>query len=187
MNRKTYIDHGVKWGIIMGLIIAVIRNSVWLIDSDSAMGDSATGKVIWWVSILVFIGLVVYIGIKARAITGYITANNAFMALFMAVLVHGVVNVAISSTLIYMNKDKVESKIAERREEMITKWEESGMSDEKVEESIGWFDKFSNPLLATLLAFVAGLAINTIIALIIAQIIKRPPPPVIIPTEAETT
>ena len=186
MNRKTYIDHGVKWGIIMGLTIAVIRNSIWLIDSDAAMGDSIFGKIIWWASILIFLTFIVYIGIKARAITGYITANNAFMALFMAVLVHGVVNLAISTTLIYVNKDKVETKIAERREEMIIKWEESGMSDEKIEDSLVWFDKFSNPMLATIIAFAAGLAINTIIALIIAQIVKRPPPPAIAP-DVETT
>lgn len=186
MNRKTYIDHGVKWGIIMGLVLAVIKNAVWFIDSDAAMGESIFGKIIWWSSILIFIAFVVYIGTKARAITGYITANNAFMALFMAVLVHGVLNFAVSTTLIYLNRDTVESKMAERREEMIIKWEEQGMSDEKIEQSLVWFDKFSNPMLATLFVFVGGLAINTIIALIIAHIIKRPPPPAIAP-EAETT
>jgi hypothetical protein len=183
-SNKKYIDFGIKWGLIMGGTIAVIRNIIWVFDKDAAMGGGS--NIIWWISLIAFIIFLSVIGIKARSLTGFITFKQGFTALFFAILVHGILNFAVSETLTLMNEDEITEKINEKREEMIEKWEESGMSDEQIETSLGWFDRFSNPSKALIFYFIAGLIINTLIALIIAAIIKRTPPQEI-PQEPETT
>ncbi len=184
-SNKTYIEHGIKWGLLMGTLIAIIRNIIWLFDKEAAM-DGGSG-LIWWLSIIIFVVFLSFIGLQARKITGYITFKQGFLALLFAILVHGVLNFAVSETITLANEEAIVEKIDEKREEVIEQWEESEMTDEQIETALSWFNMFSNPSKMLLIYFLASLVGNTIIALIVAAIIKRDKPETIVETEVETT
>lgn len=183
-SNKKYIQHGIKWGLIMGGIIAIIRNSIWLFDKEAAM--SGGSKIIWWISLVIFVVSLSFIGLQARKIAGYITFKQGFLTLFLAILVHGIVNFAVSESITLANETAIVEKVEEKREEMIEKWEEDGMTDEQIETALSWFNMFSNPSKALMIFFLGGLMMNTLIVLIIAAIIKVNPP-LTVELEPETT
>ena len=81
-NNKAYMDLGVKWGLIIGLVSCVIHFTLAYIDMRTALSVGT------WIGLAISITLLVIQGLKARKITGNgLPYNSAFTTLFFAILV----------------------------------------------------------------------------------------------------
>lgn len=176
MDNKKLTEHGVKWGIILGLVVSLIRIAPWFISPEAALDTGGKSSITWWIGLAVFIGLLSFIGIKARGFSGFITSKQAFRVLFAAVLVHGIICFVADTAVFVINKEKIDLKMSEVREETYSKMEEKGMTDEEIEQSMKWFDMFKPGMTLMVVGFILRLGVNVLIALIIAQIVKRNPP-----------
>ncbi len=176
MDNKKLTEHGVKWGIILGLVVSLIRIAPWFISPEAALDTGGKSSITWWLGLAIFIGLLSFIGIKARGFSGFITSKQAFRALFAAVLVHGIICFVADTAVFVINREKIDLKMAEVREETYSKMEDKGMTDEQIEQSMKWFDMFKPGMTLMVVGFILRLGVNILIALIIAQIVKRNPP-----------
>lgn len=176
MDNKKLTEHGIKWGIILGLVVSLIRIAPWFISPEAALDTGGKSSITWWIGLATFIGLLSFIAIKARGFSGYITSKQAFRTLFAAVLVHGIICFVADTAVFVINKEKIDLKMAEVREETYTKMEDKGMTDEQIEQSMRWFDMFKPGMTLMVVGFILRLGVNVLIALIIAQIVKRNPP-----------
>lgn len=182
---KAYKDLALKWGIIMAIILVAIRNSVWIINPDTAFEQSKS-SMLTVISLIIFLVFLAYIGFQARKQTGFITSKLAFRTLAISILAYAIIGFAVDAAMFAMNKEKIEQKMEELKEETYTKMEERGMTDEQIEQSMKWFDMFKPSVLFIFLVSLVKLGFNMLIALIMAQIVKRNPPEEI-EVEPETT
>ncbi len=176
MDNKKLTEHGIKWGIILGLVVSLIRITPWFISPEAALDTGGKSSITWWLGLAVFIGLLSFVAVKARSFSGYITSKQAFRVLFAAVLVHGILSFVVDTTVFVINKEKIDLKMTEVREETYSKMEEKGMTDEQIEQSMKWFDMFKPGMTLMVVGFFFRFGVNVLIALIIAQIVKRNPP-----------
>jgi hypothetical protein len=185
-SNKQYIDHGIKWGLIMGLALGVFTNIISIVNFDLMLNPFVSYSIVI-INFVVFLLLLRMIGKTARAFTGFITVNQAFTTMLVAVLVH----VATTSVIYYgveaLTKEKKEARMIEIKKKMVDDMEAKGMDDEQIEKSMAMMDKFTGASSTMMiLGFVLRLIIDLAIAYIIASMIKRLPPVDSI-QEAETT
>ena len=175
ISKKVYQDIGVKWGLIIGLGMGIFTN-LFSVINPGLLFNPIFSLSILVINFAAFIILLVMVGKNARAITGSITVNQAFITLFITVLVH----VAVTSFLYYgtelVMKEKKEAKMIELKQKMIDDMEEKGIDDEQIEKSIAMMDKFSDksPLMIVL-GVLLRLLVDLAIAYIVASSIKRAP------------
>lgn len=94
-EKKTAIQHALKWGLVVGVIGAIITLLLYVAGPEM--------MVKWWVGLLslaVFIGLVIYGGISYRKeIGGYMDFGPAFMHGFVTLAIAGIVGTIINLLL----------------------------------------------------------------------------------------
>jgi hypothetical protein len=94
-EKKSPIQHALKWGLIVGVIGAILTLLLYV------MGPEYMVK--WWVgliSLALFIGLVIYGGITYRnEIGGYMDFGPAFMHGFITLAIAGIVGTIFNLVL----------------------------------------------------------------------------------------
>ena len=176
MDNKKLTEHGVKWGVILGFAVSLIRISPWFINPETALDTEGKSNIVFWLGLAVFIGLLSYIGLKTRRFSEFITYKQALRALFVTILVHGIISFVVDVTVFIVNKDKIDFKVIEAKEEAYSKLEERGMTDEQIEQSMKWFDLFTPSIPFMIAGFFLRLGVNSLFAMLIAKIVKRNPP-----------
>jgi hypothetical protein len=185
-NNKPYIDFGIKWGLIIGLILAVFTNILWFVNIDW-MFNPIISSSIALINLVVFILLLVMVGKKARALTNYITVKQAFTTLLTVVLVHIAISAVFSYGIDAVTKEAKEAKLIEMKQKMVDDLEAKGVDEEQIEKSVAMMDKFSGKSsFMLILGVLLRTVIDIVIAYIIASTIKRLPPAEAV-QETETT
>lgn len=96
--KKTPLLAGVRWGVVLGVISAIITLLIYVINPALMIK--------WWFGLgmlVVFLGLVVYGGISYRKdIGGYIDFGPAYLHGLMALIISGLIGTLMNMLLYYV-------------------------------------------------------------------------------------
>ncbi|HVW95094.1 MAG TPA: DUF4199 domain-containing protein [Mucilaginibacter sp.] len=177
----------VKHGLLIGVVAIVLNAALFVIDP--VMQFTA-----WWLSILILIiiiVLLVLLGIDVRKkIGGYWTFGEAFKSLFIMGVILSVMTIVYNFVIFkYVDPQLPEKANAALLESLTTRLSNANLSQDQIDQYTktfqnGEFIAKIRPTLANeLKAFVTGLIMHIIIALIIAACIKKKAPVTLIETD----
>ena len=171
-EQKTPIQHALKFGLILGMVGAIITLLLYVIDPTLMVN-------IWMLLLLlVFMGLVIYGGISYRnEIGGYIDFGPAYIHGFTVFVVMGIIGL-VMNLLMYNVVDPslgdtlTEASIEQTRGMM----ENFGASEDAIDEALEKVEvdtaaSFTN--FGLIKSFLISIIIYAVLALITALIVRR--------------
>ena len=182
-NDSTFYDPstissrqiGTRYGLFWALAAIVLGLVAYMLGWSNPQNANVVGGLITGViSFGIGIAMIVLPIQKARnELGGYITFGKAFSTGFWSVLIY--VLISTVWTLLFMTLIAPEI-MEQTTTAMVEQWEEQGLSEDQIE-SMSWMTNlFSNPISLAIFGAVSGLAMWTIIDLIIAAVLKKDPP-----------
>ncbi len=173
MHKETNVSHGLRWGIIIGVVYCLF---LFLRYSQGEKNPMMFG--LWtFIGFTVVLVLLLISGLKRKKeLDGYIELRDAFQTMFMAVLGFEFLYMAFNFLYLkFINPDFFQNfKIA-----MENFLEQNKVSDEQIRERLESFDKDASKnmnLGGSFSTFAFSIMISGVFALLFALIIKRKRP-----------
>lgn len=167
--------YGLIWGLV-GILISLVSN---LMGWDNPVEPNIVMSIVLsLVSLGVTVGFLVTAIKKHRDqnLGGFITLGQGFKVGFFTTLIYGLIASVFTFILLsFINPDM----LAGVQELQIEQLEESGLSDEEIEQSMFFVNLFTGPTGMTILTFIGSLIWGAILSLIIGAVMKKDPPPAV--------
>lgn len=173
-NEVQVLPVALKWGAIGGLLsivwsqVSLMTGMTTFVPDEQAAGMSALSSVVGFAIVIVAVVMAVK-EIKAQQ-GGYISFGKAFGGGYLASIV--IALFAALYLMVYFNvidPDALSFIQDSARDGM----EDSGLSDEQIDEQMGMMETFTSPMAITLMGFFGSAIIYAIISLIIAAVMKK--------------
>ncbi|HEX2535967.1 MAG TPA: DUF4199 domain-containing protein [Chitinophagaceae bacterium] len=174
MEKETNISHGLRWGIIIGVVYCLIL----VIRYAASGGNPILFGVYTAIGYVIILILLLVSGFQRRKkLGGYIEIKDAFQAMFVAVLIFELFYSIFNFIYLnYINPDF----FSNMRSAMELAMEDANMPQSDIDNALSQFDKNqknSNGLGAQLSGYLISVVISGVIALIFALIVKKKPNP----------
>jgi hypothetical protein len=170
MDKKKNIEHGLKWGIIIGLVYCLVMFLRY------SLGDSnpLLFGVMTIIGYLVVLILLLTCGFARRKqLGGNIDLKGAFQTMFIAVLGFEFINMAFNFIYLkYINPNFFQT-MKDSMEELMIK---SNVSQDKIDQALNQIDTQASKNISlgtSFLSFAFSIVISGIFALIFALVVKR--------------
>ncbi len=163
-----------KYGIISAVAGTCITLLIYVLGWDK----SPSGRYLGWLSFPVTIVLMVMCVKECRhtLYEGFISFGQAFKNLFLMILISSV----LAALFMYVYTAFINPSLIDYiLEQQALSLEERGMDQSQIDKAMAISEKFVTPLWMSVWSFVIGLLILTIIALILAAVMKKENPEVI--------
>lgn len=160
-----------KFGLISGIVGIFITLLVYIMGLDK----SPSGQYIGWINIPVTIILMVMCIKECRETlyNGFISFGQAFKNLFLMMLVSSV----ISGIFMFFYVSVINPSLIDYiKEQQILEMEKKGMEQAAIDQAMSFSEKFISPGMVTFWTIAGGLLLGSLIALIIAAIMKKNDP-----------
>jgi ACR3 family arsenite efflux pump ArsB len=160
-----------KFGLISGIAGIFITLLVYIMGLDK----SPSGQYIGWINIPVTIILMVMCIKECRETlyNGFISFGQAFKNLFLMMLVSSV----ISGIFMFFYVSVINPSLIDYiKEQQILEMEKKGMEQAAIDQAMSFSEKFISPGMVTFWTIAGGLLLGSLIALIIAAIMKKNDP-----------
>ena len=163
-----------KWGLIFGLVsvvwaqISLMLGLTSFDQTETNVGTSALSSVIGFA--IVVVAMVFAVRDIKTAQGGYISFGKAFGSAFLASMVIALLSTLYMLVYFYVIDPEL---LATIQENAIEGMEDSGMSDEQIEQQSGMMSMFTSPTFFALMGFFSSAIIYAIIALIVSAVMKK--------------
>lgn len=164
-----------RFGVIGGLCFVVYGLVLYMFFSNPA--EAGAGAMLYQhgVSTAIFVTIMVLAVKKHRDedLRGYITFGRAFLTGFVTVLIARTIYALFGllySTVIHPDFAK------EMQENLRTMYENQGMSEEQIEQALGFVEMFSNPMVGLGFVVVWAAISGAIVAAIVAAVMQKERP-----------
>jgi riboflavin transporter FmnP len=170
MQKETNIQHGLKWGVIIGIVYTLFLFLRYYLGAENPV----LLGVFTFTGYLVVLILLLVSGFQRRKLSGgYITLKDAFQTMFVSVIVFELFFAIFNYIYLqYINPDFFVS-MKNSLEEMMTR---SNIDQDRIDEMLEKMDTDAAKELgfvSSLKSFAFSLVISGIFALIFALIIRR--------------
>ena len=132
-EAKTPLQHGLKFGLIIGMVGAIINILIYVVD-PSYLANMWYGIIM----LLVFLGLVIYGGISYRnEIGGYIDFGPAYIHGFTTFVIMGIIGLALNLLLHNVIDPNLGDTLTDASIEQTTKMMEGfGLSGDQLDDAL---------------------------------------------------
>ena len=158
-----------------GLIVAATGILISMITYVAGLDKTDAGQYIGYINVLIMIVAMV-LAIKERRdkeLGGFIEFGQAFGTAALTAVIAS----AISSVYTYIYMALINPSFHDYLiQKQQAKMEEQGKTQEQIDMALPYIEKFTTPGMISLFAFLGGIVMGVIIALIIAAIMKKPNP-----------
>jgi hypothetical protein len=177
MEKPSFINHVIKWGVIVGLVGIVVSLLTYVLN------ESLLVK--WWYGLLILainVALIIYAGIEYRKLLGgYMSYKDAFLVTLLVMLFAGIIGQVFNIVLYFVIDPDLPNRLVkltlEQTEQMLTRF---GTPQESIDQTMEKM-KTDMPARFTMAgqfkAFVTwGLGMTLVISAILALIVRKKEP-----------
>jgi len=166
-NQKSAIKPSLSYGLLLGIALIVYSLIMYLLDIDLE-------SKVQWISYLIIAGGLFWamISFRDKLSGGFITYGKAFGVGFLTGLFAAILSAIFTYIYLTMIDPGMIEEILLNAENKILE-SDPNMSDEQLEQALSIAEKFTSPIIMTILGFLSSVFFATILSLIIAIFVKR--------------
>ncbi len=166
-NQKSTVNASIMYGLLLSIVLIVFSLLMYLLDVDH---DSK----IMWLSYLIMAGGLFWamVSYRDKYSGGFLSYGSAFGVGFWTGLFASVLASAFTYFFVTMiNPGMIEQILIETENNMLES--NPNISDEELDMILSYTEKFTTPVMLTVIGFIANVFFATILSLIIAIFVKR--------------
>lgn len=172
-TNKDYIQHGIKWGILMVLVTSTIHYAFYFTNMKMTLNFK-------WLLIIMLLNIAILAitGISARKIGGgFLSFKNAYICLVIAIAISSFVSTTADFIIKNVNPALAEEEKAKIIENTAEWMEKFGTPEEEMDKAISKMEEedATPSIMKSVSRFFWGTIIMSLFALIIAAIVKKKP------------